>query len=681
MSEPSASVGRFRAGVTTQLIPSGALNDEARIQGLRGALDSCVEADEIHVVLDLARVPLVNSAALEVLFDAYESLARQGGSLAVANANGAVRDVFRLTGLATMLSLGDSGVSGIIARRTVQSIASSRRIGEILLEREFVSEETIERALKIQAESGRRMAQVMVEQGWLEEKKLLEALSEQLGVPFIHLRTGLYDPETAALMEADASKRLGVLPLFRVRGVLYLATADPQSIPTIDTVEDLTGSRVEPVLACSDAIHRTLEEAYGETNDLSEFVGDLEEGFELVERAEQDQGAIDEMAEASPIVNLLNGIIQRAVRDRASDIHIEASRTKCRVRFRIDGVLYTAMTPPIEVHPALVSRLKVMAKLDIAERRLPQDGRIQVATQGRTVDLRFSSLPGIFGEKIVLRVLDRNEAILDVNRLGLREDNHARLLKLLKRSYGLLLVTGPTGSGKTTTLYAGLNHLNSDEKNIVTIEDPVEYQIDTITQNQVRENIDLTFARILKHVLRQDPDIIMVGEIRERETAEIAVRAALTGHLVLSTLHTNDSVGAVTRMLDMGIEPFLLASSLVGVVAQRLVRRVCPECATTYSVPADALAEYGVPDTENLRLTRGRGCESCYDSGYQGRIAIHEILECEPGLQELIVSNAGQTDLENYMEAHKVETLLGDGIKRAMAGQTTIEEILRVVNS
>ena len=387
------------------------------------------------------------------------------------------------------------------------------------------------------------------------------------------------------------------------------------------------------------------------------------------------------MAAGNPVINLINGVIQRAIRDRASDIHIEPSRSKCRIRLRVDGLLYSIMEPSAEVHPALVSRLKVMAKLDIAERRLPQDGRIQVVTGGRTVDLRFSSLPGIFGEKVVLRVLDKNESILEVEKLGLSVPNLEVLVRLLKRSYGLILVTGPTGSGKTTTLYAGIHHLNSSEKNIVTIEDPVEYQIDTISQNQVRENIGLSFAKILKHVLRQDPDVIMVGEIRERETAEIAVQAALTGHLVLSTLHTNDSVGAITRMLEMGVEPFLLSSALIGVVAQRLIRTVCSECKTSYVASPGSLEPYGVETSERVRLSRGRGCSSCYDSGYKGRIAIHEILETGSSLQKLIVSNPSRSELDAYMEEHQLKSLLDDGIGRVLEGQTTIEEALRVVNS
>ena len=358
------------------------------------------------------------------------------------------------------------------------------------------------------------------------------------------------------------------------------------------------------------------------------------------------------MAAESPVVNLVNSIIQRAVRDGASDIHIEPSRTKSRIRYRIDGVLYEYMTPRSELHPPIVSRLKVMANLDIAERRMPQDGRIQVKTQGRSVDLRFSSLPGMYGEKIVLRVLDKNQVILDVNRLGMSASNLENFKALLAHNYGSILVTGPTGSGKTTSLYAAINHLNNLEKNIVTIEDPVEYQLDLVNQNEVRANIGLTFAKMLKHVLRQDPDIIMVGEIREKETAEIAVQAALTGHLVLSTLHTNDSVGAVTRMIDMGVEPYLLSSALIGVVAQRLVRTICEQCKTSFLAPPEVCERYGwtgcagapregtrLPRVLRLRLQRPHGHSRDVADGCRAPAPDH--LEPEPRrAHELSTSSA-----------------------------------------
>jgi type IV pilus assembly protein PilB len=321
-----------------------------------------------------------------------------------------------------------------------------------------------------------------------------------------------------------------------------------------------------------------------------------------------------------------------------------------------------------------------MANLDIAERRLPQDGRIQVHTQGRAVDLRFSSLPGLFGEKIVLRVLDKNQSLLDVNRLGMSSGNLEAFKSLLENSNGLILVTGPTGSGKTTSLYAALNYLNSIEKNIVTIEDPVEYQIDIVNQNEVHDNIGLSFSTILRHTLRQDPDIVMVGEIRDRETAEIAVQAALTGHLVLSTLHTNHAIGAITRMIDMGVEPYLLSSALIGVVAQRLVRTICPACKTRFVATPEVARRYGWEDEKQVRLARGRGCSECYDSGYKGRAGIHEVLKADEELQRLVTSNPSRDELATYLQGKNIRTLFHDGMDHVRQGDTTIEEISRVIN-
>ncbi|MCP5149291.1 MAG: Flp pilus assembly complex ATPase component TadA [Ectothiorhodospiraceae bacterium] len=676
----SAAVARTRLATTTELLPPGPLAEDGPVTALAEMLEACLAAGESRIVVDLSNVSRIDGAALDLLARTHQRATRLGGGITLVRVRGAVQEVLELVDLHETLGASPHRTGGAASGERRRGPAP--RLGELLVGHGLVTPEVLEEVSRRQQRTGRRLGQILVEEGLITEVDLLRVLAEQLGLQFAHLRSGLFDPAAVRLLPRETARRLGVVPLFRVLDTLHVATSDPQAIPALDAVEEMTGCRVRPVLAAGDAIRAAIDEAFGGGQDLGEYLGELDAdgALEVVESRAEDYAAIDEMAAGSPVVNLVNGLIQRAVRDGASDIHIEPGRERCRVRFRIDGMLYPVTSPPMDVHPALVSRLKVMANLDIAERRLPQDGRIQVYTHGRTVDLRFSSLPGIFGEKVVLRVLDKSHGVMDLDHIGLRDGNLEQLRSLLRRSHGLILVTGPTGSGKTTTLYAAVNHLNSIDKSIVTIEDPVEYQLDLVNQNQVRDGVGLGFATMLKHVLRQDPDIIMVGEIRERQTAEIAVQAALTGHLVLSTLHTNDSVGAITRMIDMGVEPFLLSSALVAVMAQRLVRTICPDCRTTYVAPAEIAARQGLGD-EAVRLARGRGCPSCYDSGYKGRLAIHEILECDADTQRLMVSNPSRDDLAAYVARRKMLTLRDDGLARVREGATTIEEVTRVVSA
>ena len=677
---PAASaVLRTRMGVMTYLAPRGILSSDTELQPLRNAIETCLQQWETQVVIDLSAVPLVHSPALEALLDAQEKLVKAGGWLKVSNASTLIRDIFTLTGLNSAIAVVDMGQEQVVV--TAPAAAEKKiRLGDLLIQKGLLSEQRVNEAFIQQKTNGKRLGRIIVDKGWLSEKVLLEVLSQQLGIPFINLRAGLFDPDVVSLLDVEVSRRLKMLPLFRLRGVLYLATSDPQAVPGFSEVEERTALRVQPVLAGKEDIIKAISEAHSSNSYGAEMMEALEEDFELVEHnIVDDYSTIDDMAAGSPIINMVNSIIQRAVHDGASDIHIEPAQKICRVRFRIDGLLYEVMTPRLELNPAIVSRLKVMANLDISERRLPQDGRIQVHTQGRGIDLRFSSLPGLYGEKVVLRVLDKNQAILNVDKIGMMQSNLGTFKRLLDRSYGLILVTGPTGSGKTTTLYSAINYLNSIEKNIVTIEDPVEYQLDIVNQNAVKEKIGLTFAKMLKHVLRQDPDIVMVGEIRERETAEIAVQAALTGHLVLSTLHTNDSVGAVTRMIDMGIEPYLLSSALIGVVAQRLVRGICPACKTDFLASPEMIQRYNWQDLGKVRLSKGHGCPECYDSGYKGRMGVHEIVETDSELQRLIITNPSRDQLTEFMHKQKIRTLFEDGLQRALEGKTTIEEISRVV--
>jgi type IV pilus assembly protein PilB len=555
-------------------------------------------------------------------------------------------------------------------------------LGDILVEQGMITPEQKDKALEEHQKSGRRIGEVLVGMGLVTEEDIGVVLAARDGIPFVRLRKGLVDPRVVHLLPREKAEAYEVLPLFRVRDTLTLAVTDPHKIHHLDTVRKLTGCEVQPVVTLREDIVRMIGETYDQgDNAFSNFATAVDEAeLELVSAETGGRFEdIAEMAGESPIINLVNQVILKAIKERASDIHIEPERKFFRIRFRIDGMLYEVMRQHIELHAPVVSRLKIMASLDIAERRLPQDGRIQVLALGRTVDLRFSSLPGVQGEKIVLRVLDKEAGLISLEELGFSSETLKLYRHLLHNPYGLLLVTGPTGSGKTTTLYAGIRELNSLEKNIVTIEDPVEYQFEIVNQNQVRDDIGLTFARILKHVLRQDPDIVMVGEIRDAETAAIAVQAALTGHLVLSTMHTNDAPSSVTRLLEMDIEPYLLSSALIGVMGQRLARSICPGCADSYRPSQADLQRLGATDRPNLQLRHGKGCSACFDSGYRGRTGIYELLAVDQELQTMLLKDPSATQIREYQVRMNLPTLRSEAIKRVLEGKTTLEEATRAV--
>jgi type IV pilus assembly protein PilB len=561
-------------------------------------------------------------------------------------------------------------------------ISKRKKLGEIVVTQGRMTPEQLTEYLRIQKETGQRMGQILIESEILTEEELTNLLAEQLGIPYICLRKGLVDPRIVRVLPKEKALLFQVIPLFRVYNMLTLAIGDPYALFVFDEVSKITGMKVQPVICRVDDILGAIKQYYQADVDIDEMVGGIDETpIDIVQTPiEKEITELAEMAEGSPVINLINKILLKSIRDEASDIHIEPHPGKCRVRIRIDGILYELLSPYSEMHPALVSRLKIMANLDIAERRLPQDGRIQVKVDDRKVDLRFSSMPGIHGEKVVLRILDQRKAILDINKLGFEEEELDKFKSVLRKSHGLILVCGPTGSGKTSTLYSAITLLNTLEKNIVTIEDPVEYQLDIINQNQVKESISLTFAKILRHILRQDPDIIMVGEIRDRETAEIAVQASLTGHLVLSTLHTNDCASAITRLLEMGIEPYLISSSLLASLGQRLLRTVCPECKTQFYPPKAILKELGFDENEKIRLFRGQGCTSCYDSGFKGRIGIYEVLVVDGELQSLILTNPNFETLQESFKQNGHRALKELGYKKIIDGNTTVEEVIRVTN-
>jgi type IV pilus assembly protein PilB len=554
-----------------------------------------------------------------------------------------------------------------------------QRLGEMAVQMGKITPAQLTEMLRLHKAKGKPLGQILVAEGILTSEELTNMLGRQMGIPHVWLRKGLVDPRIATVIPKEKAQQYQVIPMFRVNNVLTLAVNDPNMIFVFDEISKMTGLEVQPVLCRVNDIIEAIRDCYKEEVGIDEVMtGADETGIEIV-KATQDRAIseIAEIAEGSPVINLTNKILIRAIRDGASDIHLEPQQDNLRVRVRIDGLLYELMSTKIEMHPPVVSRLKVMANLDIAERRIPQDGRIQVQADGSVIDLRFSSMPTIHGEKVVLRILDQRKAILDINKLGFDQAILDRFKTLLKRPYGLLIVCGPTGSGKTTTLYSAITILNTTEKNIITIEDPVEYQLKGINQNQVKDAIGLSFAKFLKHALRQDPDIILVGEIRDRETAEIAIQASLTGHLVLSTLHTNDSASAITRLLEMGIEPYLISSALLASLAQRLVRTVCPECSTAYYPPNAVYKELGLEEDKQLRLFKGKGCPACYDSGFKGRSGIYEILEMDDGLQSLILTNPTIDVLMRYLKERGHKPLKDVGYEKVLQGVTTIEEIRR----
>jgi type IV pilus assembly protein PilB len=567
----------------------------------------------------------------------------------------------------------------------------SQRLGDLLVKEKIITPEQLEQATKVQKEQSCRLGSALVKLGFLTDEDVTNFLSRQYGVPAINLSYFEIDPAVVKLIPFETAKRYQILPLSRVGASLTIAMVDPTNVFAMDDIKFMTGFNIEPVVASESSILTGIEKAYGTTKeeDLEAVMQSMSEmGDEDVELNEQsaEELALSELekaADEAPVVKLVNVVLSDAVKRGASDIHIEPYEKEFRVRFRIDGVLQSIMTPPLKLKDAITSRLKIMSKLDISEKRLPQDGRIMlkmnIGGRKKQLDFRVSTLPTLWGEKIVLRLLDKENLRLDMTKLGFEPESLVKFEKAILKPYGMVLVTGPTGSGKTNTLYSSISRLNQPDTNIMTAEDPVEFQLQGVNQVQMKEQIGLNFAAALRSFLRQDPNIILVGEIRDFETAEIAIKAALTGHLVLSTLHTNGAPETITRLMNMGIEPFLVATSVHLICAQRLVRRICKDCIEPIEVPPQTLIDAGFTPEESktVKIQKGKGCGVCNNTGYKGRCGLYEVMEVDDEIRELVLVGASAVELKKKAIERGMITLRRSGLIKVAAGMTTLEEVAR----
>ena len=593
----------------------------------------------------------------------------------------------------------------------------SAKLGEILVRENLISPQHLREALDYQREHGGRLGFNLVKLGLVSDDMITAVLSRQYGIPSVNLDLFNIDASVLSLIPQEVAQKHSVLPLSRVGATLTLAMVDPTNVFAMDDVKFMTGLNVEPVVVAEGSVQLAIAKYYGSSREIElastsveevvterlpsngsggithadlvsldsiDFDHTQSEDVEVVEDNEEiDLSTLSRMSEDAPVVRLVNVLLVDALRRGASDIHVEPYEKELRIRFRIDGVLYDVMHPPLKLRDALISRVKIMSKLDISEKRLPQDGRIKIKvkvdSRSRELDFRVSTLPTLFGEKIVLRLLDKQNLMLDMTKLGFEPESLMKFQRNISKPYGMVLVTGPTGSGKTNTLYSALQSLNTIETNIMTAEDPVEFNLPGINQVQMKEQIGLNFAAALRSFLRQDPNIVLVGEIRDFETAEIAIKAALTGHLVLSTLHTNDAPSTISRLMNMGIEPFLVATSVNLIQAQRLIRRICKDCKQDHQMPAEALIEVGFPaeEAKTMKTYKGRGCATCNNTGYKGRIGLYEVMEITDEIRELILIGASALELRKKAIDDVMITLRNSGLHKIRAGVTTLEEVVR----
>jgi len=567
----------------------------------------------------------------------------------------------------------------------------SQRLGDLLVKEKVITQEQLEQATKLQKESHTRLASALVKLGFLSDEDVTNFLSRQYGVPAINLSYFEIDPAVVKLIPYETAKRYQILPLSRVGASLTIAMVDPTNVFAMDDIKFMTGFNIEPVVASESSIIEGIDKAYGtskeeELEQVMQSMNDAGDGADIEVQDEEQELELRELekaADEAPIVKLVNLVLTDAVKRGASDIHMEPYEKEFRVRFRIDGILHLIMNPPLKLKDAITSRLKIMAKLDISEKRLPQDGRImlkmQIGGKKKQLDFRVSTLPTLWGEKIVLRLLDKENLRLDMTKLGFEQESLVKFEKAILKPYGMVLVTGPTGSGKTNTLYSSISRLNQVDTNIMTAEDPVEFQLGGVNQVQMKEQIGLNFAAALRAFLRQDPNIILVGEIRDFETAEIAIKAALTGHLVLSTLHTNGAPETITRLMNMGIEPFLVATSVHLICAQRLIRRICKDCSEPVEMPVQALIDEGYTPEEakTVQIMKGKGCATCNKTGYKGRTGLYEVMEVDDEIRELVLVGASALELKKKAIERGMITLRRSGLIKVAQGWTTLEEVAR----
>ena len=554
-------------------------------------------------------------------------------------------------------------------------------VGLKLLESHLITPEALQKAQQQVKTGGGNLTGALLKIGAISEEDLAKFLSELYGVPSVDLSGFTPDPSIVKLLPGDVASKFQAVPIARSGRRLTVAMANPSNIFAIDDIKFITGHEVQPVVAPESAIKKAIDKAYDSAATFESVMKGLDDEIEVIEDSVDDTPDVALLGEAeqAPVVKLVNSLISDAVRKGASDIHIEPYEKSLRVRFRIDGTLYEMMSPPFRMKPAIISRLKIMADLDIAERRIPQDGRIKLRLLGRNIDFRVSTLPTIFGEKVVMRILDKGNLNIDLNKLGFQEQALNDFSRAIAMPYGMVLVTGPTGSGKTTSLYSALSKINQPEVNIMTAEDPVEYNLDGINLVLVNEGVGLTFAAALRAFLRQDPNIVMVGEIRDIDTASIAVKAALTGHLVLSTLHTNDAPSTINRLVDMGVEPFLVASSTNLIMAQRLIRRVCNGCKSEVKLHPETLRELGLTEQEAAQTAfqEGKGCVDCSNTGYRGRLGVYEVMPISPKVRDLILDRSPTSQIKKQAVADGMLTLRMDGLSKLKNGVTTAEEVLK----